>query len=227
MTRAYQTRAGSWLFIGFLFIVYPAFGWAADSPSALTVRESGVNLYAQQDPESQPIAKLQKGDMLIPIAESVGQGIWYLVRTPQGLTGWVRAADVSLGEQTKETFKEQQISSWNARTNAGRTFDGTWTVEPGSSADKASGTWTLNDGSGAVALRGTWSAQKFSTGWSGVWRATVEGKPGELVGSWTADLSLARNAPFSALFEAATRDLIRGVWSAGGNSGSWSLRGAR
>jgi hypothetical protein len=210
-----------------LVVVVPSFGSAADSKAGLIVNESSAGLYAQQDAESAPIAKLQKGEVLTPLAEAIGPETWYLVKTPQGLVGWVRRADVSLGDQAKETFKEQQGSTWTARTNAGRTFDGTWTVEPGSSGDKAAGTWTLNDGARTVALRGTWSAQKFSTGWSGVWRATMDGKPGELTGSWTAESSLARDAGFAQLFEAAARDAIRGVWSAGGGSGSWSIRASK
>jgi hypothetical protein len=216
------------IFVFLLLIVSSSLVSAAESMGGgLTVRESGANLYTQQDVESVPIAKLQKGEALAPLAEAIGQQTWYLVKTQQGLVGWVRGADVSLGEQVKETFKERQVSTWTARTNTGRTFDGTWTIEPGSSADRASGTWTLSDGAATIALRGTWSAQKFTTGWSGAWRAAVEGKPGELAGSWTADLPLARDARFTELFEAAARDAVRGVWSAGGNSGSWSIRAVK
>src|SRR5437773_12496622 len=69
--------------------------------------------------------------------------------------------------------------------------------------------------------------EKFTTGWSGAWRAAVEGKPGELAGSWTADLPPARDARFTELFEAGARDAVRGVWNAGGNSGSWSIRAVK
>jgi hypothetical protein len=210
-----------WLFFS------PALVSAADSMAALTVGESGADLYAQQDVGSVPIAKLQKGEELTPLAEAVGQETWYLVRTRQGGVGWVRAAQVTLSEQVKQTFKEQQVSTWSARTNSGRTFDGTWTVEAGATADKASGTWTLRDGAGTVAARGTWSAQKFATGWRGVWRATREGQPGEVTGSWTADFPQGRGSRFAELFEAAARDAIRGIWNAGGNSGSWSIRVAK
>jgi len=215
------------IFVFFLLVVSSSLVSAAESKGGLTVRESGANLYPQQDVESVPIAKLQKGEALIPIAEAIGQQTWYLVKTQQGLFGWVRGADVSSSDQVKETFKERQVSTWSARTSTGRTFDGTWTIEPGSSPDKASGTWTLSDGAATTALRGTWSAQKFTTGWSGAWRAAVEGKPGELAGSWTADLPPARDARFTELFEAAARDAVRGVWNAGGNSGSWSIRAVK
>ena len=225
--KLHRLKASLSILVLFLAIVVPSLGFAADSKSGLVVRESGADLYAQQDVESLPIGKLQKGEVVTPLAEAIGQQTWYLVKTSQGLVGWVRAADVSVGDQAKETFREQQGSTWSARTNAGRMFDGTWTLAPGSSGDKASGTWTLNDSGGTVALRGTWSAQKFSTGWSGSWRATMEGRPGELAGSWTADLPLARDAGFAQLFEAAAREAVRGVWSGAGNSGSWSIRAAR
>ena len=208
------------IFVFFLLVVSSSLVSAAESKGGLTVRESGANLYPQQDVESVPIAKLQKGEALIPVAEAIGQQTWYLVKTQQGLFGWVRGADVSSSDQV-------QVSTWSARTSTGRTFDGTWTIEPGSSADKASGTWTLSDGAATTTLRGTWSAQKFTTGWSGAWRAAVEGKPGELAGSWTADLPPARDARFTELFEAAARDAVRGVWNAGGNSGSWSIRAVK
>ena len=139
----------------------------------------------------------------------------------------MRGADVSVSTQLKETFKEQQVSSWSARTISGRTFDGTWTIEAGTSVDKATGTWSLRDGTGVITSHGTWSAQKFSTGWSGVWRAVIDGQPSELAGSWTADLRQARDGQFIELFEFAARDVVRGIWNAGSNSGSWSIRAVK
>ena len=79
---------------------------AAAAP-ALTAREPGTPLYARQDRESDPILRLPKGEVLTPIAESVGQEIWYMVRTMQGQIGWVRAADVGASEQVKETFNRK------------------------------------------------------------------------------------------------------------------------
>jgi hypothetical protein len=211
-----------------LVLSLPSFCYAGEATVSLTVLETGGALYAQQDAQSDQIATLQKGQLLTPIAEAVGQQTWYLVKTPQGLVGWVRAIDVSPGDQLKQAFKEQSLrSSWSARTTTGRTFDGSWTVEPASSADKASGTWTLGEGLDKTVLRGTWSAQKFSTGWSGTWRATVEGQKQEFTGSWTADFPQGRETAIAELFLTAARDAIRGIWSAGGDSGSWSVRAAR
>jgi len=221
------SKSTLWFLLAWLAVLVPASGYAAESKAGLTVRESGATLYSQQDVESARIGSLEKGEELIPLAEAVGTATWYLVKTRQGLTGWVRAADVSLSDQLKEGFKREQGSTWTARSSDGRTFEGSWTVEPGASVDKASGTWTLRDGSGTVAVRGTWSAQKFSTGWSGTWRASVEGQKTEHSGSWTADFPQAREPRFTELFEAAAREAIRGVWSSGTNSGSWSIRAGK
>jgi len=202
---------------------------AAEPPAALTVREFGVYLYARQDEYSDKITALQKGEALAPLAEAVGKETWYLVQTKQGLSGWVRASDVAVSQQVKETFKEQNVSAstWTALTSNGRTFEGTWTVERSPLPDKAAGTWTLRETQGKTSLRGIWSAQKFTSGWSGTWRAMVEGQKTEYTGSWTADFSQGREARISELFEAAARDAIRGVWSAGNLSGSWSIRAAK
>jgi hypothetical protein len=206
----------------------PSFCNAGESTGTLTVREAGTILYAQQEAESDKIATLQKGQLLTPLAEAVGQQTWYMVKTSQGLVGWIRAIDVSAGNQLRQAFKEKsQSSSWSAQNTAGRSFEGSWTVEPASSADKASGTWTLGEGFDKTVLRGTWSAQKFSTGWSGTWRATVEGQKQEFTGSWTADFPQARETSIGELFSTIARDAIRGIWSADNDSGSWAIRTAK
>ena len=198
----------------------------ADSPPVLTARESGVALYARQDEETERIATLEKGEALFPIAESVGRGIWYMVRTKQGTIGWVRGSDVVVSNQTKEAFKEKESgsSTWAARTGDGKTLNGTWTIAPNSSHNAASGGWTLRDGSGAPVMRGTWTAEKHATGWNGVWRAVVEGRQGEHTGSWSAEFSHMRNARFAELFEAAAKEAVRGLWTGSKDSGSWVIR---
>jgi hypothetical protein len=206
----------------------PSLGLAAETTTALTVRESGASLYSRQELDSDKITTLKKGEMLAPLAEAVGQQTWYMVKTQRGLVGWVRSADVSGGDQLRQAFKEQpKLSTWSARTVAGRTFAGSWTVEPAAAADKASGTWTLGEGGDKIVLRGTWSAQKFSTGWGGTWRAAVEGQKQELAGSWTADFPQAREASIGELFSTVARDAIRGIWSADNDSGSWALRATK
>jgi hypothetical protein len=202
---------------------------AADAPPALTARETGVALYAQQDAETDRIATLEKGEVLLPIAEAVGRETWYMVRTKQGLIGWVRAADVVADKQAKEAFKEKESgsSTWSARSADGRAFNGTWNVAPNSTQRSASGGWTLSDAAGGTVMRGSWSADKHDTGWNGVWRAVVEGGQGEYTGSWSAELPHVRNAAFSDLFAAAAKEAMRGLWTGGSASGSWSIRSAK
>jgi hypothetical protein len=217
----------TWVLLLILSIMTPfAETNGADSPPVLTARESGVALYGQQDEETDRIATLEKGETLFPIAESVGRGIWYMVRTKQGVIGWVRGSDVIVSNQTKEAFKEKDpgSSTWAASTGDGKTFNGTWTVAPSSSHNAANGGWTLTDGSGKTLMRGNWTAEKHATGWNGVWRAAVEGRQGEHTGSWSAELPHMRNARFAELFEAAAKEAIRGLWTGGNDSGSWSIR---
>ena len=197
-----------------LAFAFPSFCCAAEAARTLTVRESGTALYARQELESDTITTLQKGEA-------------YMVKTQQGLIGWVRAADVSGEEQLRVNFNEKKLSTWSARSATGRTFEGSWSVDPASSPDKASGTWTLGEGTDKVVVSGTWSAQKFSTGWSGTWRAAAEGQRREFTGSWTADFPQGRESSIGELFLTAARDAIRGIWSAGDASGSWAIRAAK
>jgi hypothetical protein len=201
----------------------------AGAPPALTARETGVALYGRQDAETERIATLEKGETLVPLVEAVGIETWYMVRTKRGLTGWVRAADVVADSQAKEAFKEKESgsSTWSARSADGRTFNGTWNVAPNSSSRSASGGWTLSNAGGATVMRGSWSADKHETGWNGVWRATVEGNKGEYNGSWSSEFPHVRNASFADLFAAAAKEAMRGLWTGGNASGSWSIRAAK
>lgn len=219
-------RSEWWLVLSLLIFALPAVGYAGESPAAMTVRESGSYLYARQDTEADKIATLKKGEALTPLLEAVGATTWYMVKTEQGVMGWVRAGDVELSGQLQKAFREEPVSTWSARSGTGRTYEGTWTVEPSATPASAAGTWTLRNDMGAVVLRGTWSANKFSTGWNGVWRASSEDKPKEYAGSWSADFPHRRDVQFAELFEAAARQAIRGIWTGGAQSGSWSIRAA-
>jgi len=213
--------------LGFtLFLTTPTSLRAADSPATLTVRDAGTPLYAQQDLETEPIMRLQKGETLTPMAESVGQEIWYMVRTKQGQVGWVRAAEISVSTQVKESFREKESASsnWAAVTEDGKPFGGSYTVDPSSTGGVARGFWTLRDASGATALRGSWSMQMHSTGWNGTWRAAVEGRSGDFTGSWSAELTTARTARLTDMFEMAAKEAIKGLWTGANQSGSWSIK---
>ena len=213
--------------IGFLLLlISPTNLPAAESPAALTARESGTPLYAQQDLETEPILRLQKGEALTPMAESVGQEIWYMVRTKQGQIGWVRALDVMVSSQVKDSFKEKESASsnWRAVTEDGKAFGGSYTVDPSSTGGAARGFWTLRDAGGATALRGNWSAQMHRTGWNGTWRAALEGRGGDFTGSWSAELPGSRTLRFSDMFEMAAKEAIKGLWTGANQSGSWSIK---
>ena len=216
-----------------LLFACPSRPRAADPAAALTVNRTATPLYSRQDEHSDVLTDLKNGESLLPVAEAIGTETWYLVQTREGLTGWVRGTDVSVSEKARETFrepaKEQNIagSVWTAQDDKGRTFRGSWTVEATRFADKATGTWTLDNGAGASALHGTWSAQKFGTGWSGTWRALVDGQKTDYGGSWTTDLPKSPEPRISDLFEAAARDFVRGIWTSGTVSGSWSIRAAK
>ena len=200
--------------------------FAADSPAALIVRDSGTPLYAQQDLETEPIMRLQKGELLAPMAESVGQEIWYMVRTKQGQVGWVRAADLAVSSQVKESFREKEptSSNWGAVTEDGKAFGGSYTVDPSSTGNGARGFWTLRDANGSTVLRGSWSMQMHSTGWNGTWRAAVEGRGGDFTGSWSAELPEKRSPRLADMFEMAAKEAIKGLWTGANQSGSWSIK---
>ena len=198
---------------------------AAAAPE-LTAREVGTPLYARQDRESEPIMRLPKGEALTLIAESAGSEIWYLVRTKQGQTGWVRAADVGASEQVKESSieKEPESSNWSVYTNDGRTFTGSYSVDPSSTDRSARGVWSLRDASGNTVLRGTWVAQMNSTGWNGTWRVSIQNRPGDLNGRWSAELPAAGTRRFAGMVELAAKEGIKGLWTGVDLSGAWSIK---
>ena len=208
-----------------LFIAASTSLHAADAP-ALTAREPGTPLYARQDRDSEPILRLSKGEPLTLIADSVSTEGWYLVRTKQGQTGWVRAADVGASEQVKEISieNEPESSNWTVVTNDGRTFNGSYSVDPKSSERSAHGLWALRDVNGNTVLRGSWSAQMQTTGWKGIWRASFESSQGNLTGSWSAELPAASTRRFAGMFELAVKEAVKGLWSGGNQSGSWSIK---
>jgi len=201
-------------------------GLRAAAAPALTAREPGTPLYARQERQSKPIARLSKGEALTLIAESVGSEIWYLVRTTQGQTGWVRAADVGASEQVKEALieKEPESSNWSVGTSDGRNFNGSYSVDPKSTDRAARGVWSLRDANGNTMLRGDWSAQMNSTGWNGTWRASIQNQQGELNGRWSAKLPATGTRRFAAMFELAAEEGIKGSWTGVDLSGTWSIK---
>jgi len=214
-------------------LLFLAWGHAGGAGGpALTVGDSGAYLFASQNDRGEIIGKLERGEDLTPIASSAGATNWFLVRTRKGVIGWVRSSDVSVSEKGGALFKEDLSPSqstqytWSAVTASGRTFDGTWSIAT-SDAGSASGTWTWHDAADKAVLRGTWSAEKFSTGWNGVWRAVVDGQNTEYSGTWTAALGIADRNRLADLLEAAVSSAVRGVWAMENYSGVWSVTAAK
>ena len=63
-------------------------------PSVLFVKSSEGTIYRLQDKHSGVIAKLGRGEKLIPLAKASGGEGWYLVKTQKGGVGWIRVIDV-------------------------------------------------------------------------------------------------------------------------------------
>jgi hypothetical protein len=63
-------------------------------PSGLVVMSKQIGLYPRQDDAAETIAELHQGDTLIPMMQSNSGNDWYMVKTQQGVIGWVKAVDV-------------------------------------------------------------------------------------------------------------------------------------
>jgi thiol-disulfide isomerase/thioredoxin len=64
-------------------------------PSLLYVKSSGVSVYGQQDSSSEAVARPSRGEKLYPLGKASMEGeSWYMVKTEQGLIGWIRRDDV-------------------------------------------------------------------------------------------------------------------------------------
>jgi hypothetical protein len=86
-------------------VMAPSVGLAADS-ATLTVTTTEARLYANQDTESKIVVTLPKGAVLKPLAQGVGTGVWYMVKTPRGRVGWIQAVDVASTQRTEEVFRD-------------------------------------------------------------------------------------------------------------------------
>jgi uncharacterized protein YgiM (DUF1202 family) len=220
-------RSRYFVLVALSIVAVLAFSAFSQAASTLTVRETEAFLYLRQDIESEKITTLQKGETLTAIGHAVGAVSWYLVRTQGGMTGWIQASDVIPSDELREALREPPLSTWSVRTSKGRIFAGTWTVDSSLATLARAGTWTLRDQSGKILSRGAWSAQKSATGWTGTWNAVIDGQKSPYSGTWTANFTWPGDARFAALFEAAARDSIRGEWTAGSHSGSWTIRAAK
>jgi peroxiredoxin len=71
-------------------------------PAMLRVKSQVGSLHAQQDSQSEVIAKLGREEEVIPMGRASGSGeSWYMVRTKNGAIGWMKANDVEETTKTK------------------------------------------------------------------------------------------------------------------------------
>jgi hypothetical protein len=63
-------------------------------PFGLVVVSRQIGLYPRQDDTAEKITELSEGDVLIPLVQSNGGNDWYMVKTQQGVIGWVKAVEV-------------------------------------------------------------------------------------------------------------------------------------
>jgi hypothetical protein len=71
-------------------------------PAALVVVSKQIGLYPRQDDTAEKITELSEGDTLIPMVQSNGGNDWYMVKTQQGVIGWVKAAGVREDPEKKQ-----------------------------------------------------------------------------------------------------------------------------
>lgn len=115
--------------------------------------------------------------------------------------------------------------TWSARAGtSGPPLGGTWTATADPATGAVAGKWTLVDQNGRVLMSGAWSAAKAKNGWTGAWRAAVDGSRGEYSGTWSAKVKLKPDARFAELFESAAKAVVSGGWRANRRSGTWTIR---
>ena len=70
-------------------------------PVRLVVATKNAGLFPRQDEESERILQLAQGEGLVPMIQSEGGKVWYLVKTEQGIVGWVKSVDVKEVKKTR------------------------------------------------------------------------------------------------------------------------------
>jgi len=114
MRHSRSKWALSRLYFCVLLVNLFAFSAYADfkEPPILSVKGKEVYLYARQEEHSETVTKLEKGERLIPFASAFGRNEqWYMVKTQNGMFGWVRSSDTEGTENLEKIFKENTASS--------------------------------------------------------------------------------------------------------------------
>ena len=64
-------------------------------PKGLQAKVTAILVHAQQDPQSEVIGKIERGEEWTPLGKVSGAGeFWYMVRTKSGAIGWVRGVEI-------------------------------------------------------------------------------------------------------------------------------------
>jgi thiol-disulfide isomerase/thioredoxin len=64
-------------------------------PGGLQAKAGGTVVRSRQNPDSEAVGKLERGEEATPLGKASGAGeFWYMVKTKSGAVGWVRGADV-------------------------------------------------------------------------------------------------------------------------------------
>jgi hypothetical protein len=63
-------------------------------PSRLIVAAKQALLFPRQDDEAEKIISLAQGEVLVTLLQPTGGNDWYMVKTQEGLIGWVKSSDV-------------------------------------------------------------------------------------------------------------------------------------
>jgi len=64
-------------------------------PSALRVKAEGGSLYAQQDAQAELVAKVGRGEEVVPMGKASSAGeAWYMIKTKSGAVGWMKGSDL-------------------------------------------------------------------------------------------------------------------------------------
>jgi thiol-disulfide isomerase/thioredoxin len=67
-------------------------------PGTLRATGDGAAVRVQQDTASEVLAKLGRGDIVLPLGKISGAGeFWYMVKTKNGVVGWIRGGDLEVG----------------------------------------------------------------------------------------------------------------------------------
>ncbi len=64
-------------------------------PASLRVKTQGGSLYAQQDAQAELVAKVGRGEEVVPMGKALSAGeAWYMIKNKSGAIGWMKGSDL-------------------------------------------------------------------------------------------------------------------------------------